>query len=616
MSIFTGTPGNDFLVGTPGDDSISGLAGDDTLNGGLGADTLDGGAGVDTASYSGAPSAVTVSLAVAGPQDTGGAGVDTLIGIENLDGSAFADVLIGDAGNNRLFGGDGEDTLSGGPGDDTLIGDLDNGDHFPQLDTADYSTAPAGVIVDLTILGPQDTRAAGRDTLISIEGLIGSNFNDYLATTGLNGHLQGGGGDDILRGNIANDILDGGSGIDNAFYDNALSAVTVSLALQGSAQNTLGAGTDTLIGIENLYGSPFGDTLTGDGGSNTISGNGGADTIAGGGGNDYLLGGSGDDSLSGEAGDDVLQGGPGNDVLDGGAGVDNAFYDDAASGVTVSLAIAGPQNTLGAGTDTLSNIENLYGSAFGDTLTGDANANTISGAGGSDTIDGGGGNDVLFGGPGDDSLQGGAGDDILHGGAGNDTLDGGTGVDNAFYDDAASGVTVSLAVAGPQNTLGAGTDTLANIENLYGSAFADTLTGDGGANSISGNGGADTIDGGGGADVLYGGAGADNLTGGAGADIFLYMALSDSPVGGSDLITDFASGDLIDLKPIDADPATPGDQAFQLGDGTHAGDIVVQAFDAAHNRTVVDIYTAPGAVSAEIWLTGDHSGLTAADFVL
>ena len=145
----------------------------------------------------------------------------------------------------------------------------------------------------------------------------------------------------------------------------------------------------------------------------------------------------------------------------------------------MSLAVATAQNTVGAGTDTLSEFENLIGSAFNDTLTGDA------------------GNNVLTGGAGNDTLVGGLGDDTLDGGAGT--------ADTASYAPANSGVTVSLVTAGPQDTLGAGIDTLVGIENLIGSAFNDTLTGDSLANRIDGGAGDDTIEGGAGNDILIGG---------------------------------------------------------------------------------------------------------------
>ena len=138
---------------------------------------------------------------------------------------------------------------------------------------------------------------------------------------------------------------------------------------------------------------------------------GGNDSLSGGSGNDILYGQKGNDTLLGGDGDDLLVGGSGNDILNGGAGVDTASYMDAGSGVTVSLAVGVAQNTGGAGIDTLSNIENLIGSAFGDTLTGDGNANILSGLAGNDTLIGGGGNDTLIGGAGADTMTGGSGKD-------------------------------------------------------------------------------------------------------------------------------------------------------------------------------------------------------------
>jgi hypothetical protein len=120
---------------------------------------------------------------------------------------------------------------------------------------------------------------------------------------------------------------------------------------------------------------------------------------------------------------------------------DTASYITAGTGVSVSLALAGAQDTVGAGLDSFVSIENLSGSSFNDTLTGDTNANLLDGAAGDDTLDGGDGNDTV---------QGGAGSDTLVGGAGNDSLDGGVGIDTASYAAATSAVTVSLAVATAQ----------------------------------------------------------------------------------------------------------------------------------------------------------------------
>ncbi|MDR0277883.1 MAG: type I secretion C-terminal target domain-containing protein, partial [Paucimonas sp.] len=181
------------------------------------------------------------------------------------------------------------------------------------------------------------------------------------------------------------------------------------------------------------------------------------------------------------------------------------------------------------------------------TLTGTMNADTLLGGSGNDTLNGGDGHDVLIGGDGNDALYGGNGNDLLIGGLGNDLLDGGAGIDTASYASATSGVTVNLALAGQQNTVGAGLDTLVSIENLIGSDYNDTLTGDGNANVLQGGLGNDVLNGGGGDDLLIGGRGDDTLTGGSGADTFLWQ-LGDN---GHDVVTDFTPGtDRLDLSQL------------------------------------------------------------------
>lgn len=196
---------------------------------------------------------------------------------------------------------------------------------------------------------------------------------------------------------------------DTANYQGASGGVTVSLATNTSS----GAdGNDTLISMENIRGSNFADTLTGDGGNN------------------------------------VLEGLGGNDVITGGAGTDTAGYAPSTDAVTVNLGITtGQLVSTSQGTDTLTGIENLIGSNFNDNLTGDVANNTLTGNSGNDTMLGGDGFDTLIGGDGDDSLSGmnqgdsisggngndflggGKGLDILDGGEGNDTLQGGLGAD-------------------------------------------------------------------------------------------------------------------------------------------------------------------------------------------
>jgi Ca2+-binding RTX toxin-like protein len=99
------------------------------LYAGAGNNTLDGGTGTDAVSYAyglAGTTGVTVSLAVSGAQTTGGSGSDTLVAIENLTGSAYADNLTGNALANTLNGGAGNDVLTGGAGTDSLIGGLGN----------------------------------------------------------------------------------------------------------------------------------------------------------------------------------------------------------------------------------------------------------------------------------------------------------------------------------------------------------------------------------------------------------------------------------------------------------------------------------------------------------
>ena len=118
---------------------------------------LDGGDGIDGVSYqgnTGAGTGITVDLRIVGPQAVGGGfDIDTLISVENITGSNFNDVLIGDSNNNTFGGARGDDILDGGEGSDT----------------AGYGNATGGVAVDLRIAGSQDVRGGlGLDIFISI----------------------------------------------------------------------------------------------------------------------------------------------------------------------------------------------------------------------------------------------------------------------------------------------------------------------------------------------------------------------------------------------------------------------------------------------------------------
>lgn len=294
-----------------------------------------------------------------------------------INGTAGNDIRVGTAGADTINGLGGNDTLNGLAGNDTLNGDA--------------------------VTGPQ-----GNDVL------IGGFGNDTL---------KGRGGNDWLVGGTGNDFLNGGAGIDTADYSSrsingqsylgATADVTVNLNLTG-AQNTGGAGLDTLVSIENVTGTNFSDTLIGNETSNVLAGLGG---------NDRLDGRGGSDTLKGGTGDDTLNGGSGNDTLDGGVGIDTASYSTASAGVDVSLDTTDSQNTGGAGLDTLVSIENLIGSNFDDIL---------GALDWSDTrLDGGAGNDALYAGRGGhNELNGGTGNDLLNCGIlSTDVLNGGAGAD-------------------------------------------------------------------------------------------------------------------------------------------------------------------------------------------
>ncbi|WP_172901118.1 M10 family metallopeptidase C-terminal domain-containing protein [Sinorhizobium sojae] len=313
----TGNGAANRIEGRNGSDTLAGGSGNDTLLGGAGNDRLDGGTGVDTAGYWDAASGVTVNLGLTTAQSVGGGrGSDTLVSIENLIGSSYADRLTGNSAANRIEGRNGNDALFGGAGNDTLLGGVGNDrlDGSTGADTAGYWDATSGVTVNLGLTTAQSVGGGrGSDTLVSIENLIGSNHADRLTGNGAanrlegrngNDTLAGGSGNDTLLGGVGNDRLDGGTGADTAGYWDATSGVTVNLALT-TAQNVGGGrGSDTLVSIENLIGSNHADRLTGNGGNNVLNGGAGNDTLIGGAGNDTLYGGTGNDRLFGGAGSD------------------------------------------------------------------------------------------------------------------------------------------------------------------------------------------------------------------------------------------------------------------------------------------------------------------------
>jgi Ca2+-binding RTX toxin-like protein len=255
-----GNAGNDLLSGDDGADTLHGGNGQDRLVGGSGADTLNGGDDIDTADYQTSSVAVAVLLYI-DDASGGEAEGDELNGIENVTGSAYADLLWGDDGVNVLRGMNGTDVLKGFGGNDSLFG------------------------------------GNGSDTL------EGGDDNDLLYGDAGADDLRGQDGSDLLDGGGGADEMSGGAGNDLYFVDHANDVITES-ASQGSDEvrttvsYTLTAGadverlrTDTDAGAApiNLTGNASGNVVRGNAGANVINGRDGNDELTGLGGEDLFL---------------------------------------------------------------------------------------------------------------------------------------------------------------------------------------------------------------------------------------------------------------------------------------------------------------------------------------
>ncbi|QTD57489.1 cadherin domain-containing protein [Parasphingorhabdus cellanae] len=491
----TGTVAGETINGTFRAEAINALGGDDVIIGSLGADMIDGGDGTDIVDY--LNSAVGVTVGLNGSVGSGGqAEGDTLVSVEQLHGSQFADslagsaaadVLDGRAGNDIISGGGGNDTISGGDGDDGLYGGAGND----------------------SLLG-----GAGADFF---DGGIGSDWVSY--------HYSG--------------LTEGASPI--------VQGVTADLA--NSTANTGVAAGDTYIGIENLYGTVFADSLYGDALSNALTGDDGDDIISGRGGNDYITAGDGDDVLDGGTGTDTILGGLGNDLIhalivgedtiDGGAGIDTVSF--AATSTALSIDIDNPAHKL-------TSIENITGGAGNDDVLGNAAANQIDGGAGNDLIEGAAGADTLIGGDGIDTLTyagSAAGNAFMSGLIGGSSVNGV--VIASDIDRTLDGVDVDIQSNSATGADATG-DIISGFEMLVGSNHSDRLRGTDGNSDVRGGAGNDVIYGGAGDDMLYGGSGDDFIFGQAGVDI-IYGDDGDDRLfgdGDSDSLHGGAGNDILD----------------------------------------------------------------------
>lgn len=409
--------------------TIVGGSGDETLEGTKGPDVIVGGAGNDFIFAKGGNDVICGGL-----------------GFDNVNGQGGKDKLFGDQDDDYLYPGPGNDRVNGGEGSDIV----------------DYHYSRTGVSVDL-----EAGRATGEgnDTLVSIEGVGGSEFDDQLTGSETNENFGGGAGNDVISagGDVdiiapgpGNDTVDGGDGVDLLFY--FFSTAPVQINLQNGTAS--GEGNDTFTGIEGTTDSTFADSVVGNDEGN------------------------------------LLLAGPGDDHVDGAGGFDFVLYWFAGQPMDINLA---SHNATGYGNDTLASIEGVWGSLI--------SANRITGDAGNNALLGGFVNDEILGGSGDDLMQGYLGDDIYDGGSG--TFDG------AIISGGAAGIRADLTAG---TATGDGSDTLTGVEALEGSPFADILIGNSAGNVIYGGAGDDELNGNGGADFLSGDDGSDKADGGDGND--------------------------------------------------------------------------------------------------
>lgn len=550
--ILNGAGGDDFLEGGAGNDSVNGGAGNDVLIAGAGQDNYNGGSGVDTLDLRNSDSGSVVNLETQQSSSLAtGQPINTVMNIENVDGSDLTDEITGDGQSNVLNGNSGDDVITGGAGNDNLNGG--KGD-----DTYIYNRGDGNDI----IIDNQDSNGGTNDRLL-LNGIAASSVaitisgDDFILTITESSTGANDGGTIILVSSV-ND--NGETGVEFVEFENG--PVWDRDYLRDNA--VTGITTD---------------------GNDIITGNAGDNVLSGGLGNDTLDGRAGNDTLNGGSGNDLLITGVGTDTYNGGSGIDTIDLRNDTSGSIINLDTQELTSLSGSTpAEIISSIESANGSDFDDIITGNGQANTLNGRAGDDTIDAGSGNDSvnggdgadlifggtghdvlfgnngndtifgegsndsIFGGLGDDTLNGGTGHDYIEGGSGNDIISDGSGDDEVYGDDGDDyfiagsgenyfdggdgidtldytvfGKTININLENETTSGGASgnaaqDDFFYSIENLVGTRGGDIFTGSSVDNVLDGFGGNDTIEGGAGNDTLLGNTGHDDLDGNIGDD--------------------------------------------------------------------------------------------------
>ena len=376
LALSTGTNGTGNGLGN----SIIGNLLDNTLDGAGGADTLEGRLGDDTYRVDNAADAVIEfadqgsDTVLAGVSYTLGAGTsvetlattsDTGTAAINLTGNGIGNSIRGNNGGNVLNGGGGSDGLDGRGGTDTVS----------------YENNPWRVVVVLGVNGapgqgyefglvPQEVLLS-LDTLVSIENVRGSAFNDTLVGNEAVNELRGLGGSDIYVVQNAGDTIVESAGQGN---DEVRAGVSYTLTA-GADVETLRTTDDNGTAAIDLTGNTSGNNLIGNNGDNTLNGGGGNDGFVGRGGNDTYIVDSASDTIT----------------ENGGQGIDTV-----RSSVTYTLTAGADVELLATNNDAGTAAIDLVGNANGNEVRGNNGNNLINGGGGRDTLTGLGGQDVFL----------------------------------------------------------------------------------------------------------------------------------------------------------------------------------------------------------------------------
>jgi Ca2+-binding RTX toxin-like protein len=403
----------------------------------------------------------------------------------NVHGLGGNDQLIGRSTLQRpiaLRGGEGNDTLIGGRGADILEGGAG-------FDTADYAGRGHNMFISLDALA-NDGAANEKDNVKpDIERIFG------------------GPGNDLIRGNDADNFIYPGTGSDTVY----------------------GMGGHDMIGLESasaaerkvVYGGEGNDFSGNSGpGQASIFGEGGNDTLNGGSGADVLDGGAGNDVASGNSGNDTVRGGADNDTLSGNSGNDNVSGNDGNDTIygnvnPISLIIKPSTGLL----DPIFRLPPVLGFVSdNDVLSGGEGSDAIYGGDGADDISGGGWRDSLYAGDGNDTVEGGTGDDIIEGNDGDDVLWGNRAP--SIFDE----IRIIGGIFGNPPPVLSDVDVILGgkgNDQLHGNGDGDTLSGGDDHDKMWGDGGNDVFRGNGGNDSLYGGDGNDNMSGDEGDDLLI-----------------------------------------------------------------------------------------------